>query len=74
MEVLGDRGLERGWKLPALSHIPHLCISSSGCSSMSFIISFSNKLVDNKYFPEFSELLLQVSKSKGEEFMKTSDL
>ena len=46
-----------GSEAPALGTLPDLalCISSSGCSSVSFIISF-NKLVNiSKYVPEFCE-------------------
>ena len=49
------------------------CISSSGCSSVSFISSFNNLVKVSRCFPEFSELSRQTIKSSGEEVMGTSD-
>ena len=54
-----------GAEAPALRALPDLALhtSSSGCSSVSFIISF-NELVDgSKCFPEFCEPLSQINQT-----------
>lgn len=60
-------------RAPVLGTLPGLtlCISSSGYSNASFIISF-NKLVNVTFFPEFPVVVK--NDTQGEGVMRTSNL